>query len=107
MNDLIRIEHELPFVDANTMTELIENEKQLKALKERQDTLKEALLREMEEKDIRKIDSPFITISRIDASEREQFDSKRLRVDDPDLYDKYITLSPVKASVRLTVKKNA
>ena len=106
MNELIRVEHELPYLNAETMTELIENEKQLKALKERQDTLKEALLKEMEEKDIRKIDTSFITISKIDASERERFDSKRLRVENPDLYDQYITFEPVKASLRLTVKKN-
>lgn len=106
MNDLIRIEHDLPYIDASTLTEIIDNEKQLKALKERQDTLKDALLREMEEKDIRKIDTSFITISRIDATEREKFNSKQFRTDNPSLYDKYISFESVKASIRLTVKKN-
>lgn len=104
MEELIRIEHELPYLQAEAMTELIENEKALKSLKERQDALKAALLSEMESKNIKKIETPFITISRIDATDRETFNTKLFRADHADLYDEYIEITTVKPSIRVNVK---
>jgi len=104
MNELIRIEHELPYLNAETMTEIIENAKQIKELTERQDALKEALLNEMITKDVKKIQSSFVTITRIDATDKEKFDSKRFRAENPDLYDSYVSMSPTKAYVKLEVK---
>ena len=73
-------------------------------IKQMKETLREWLLSEMERKGIVKIDSPELTVSYVAAGDRETFDSKALKKDEPELYDKYARLTPYKASLRIKVK---
>lgn len=84
--------------------QIVAFEKQAKAVKEAQDKLKEAILKEMEEKGIIKLDSEELTITYIAPTYSEKFDSKALKADNEELYNKYIKLSKVKSSVRIKVK---
>ena len=104
MNELIIVENELPVIDFNTESELVILDKQEKNIKEAKAKIMDKLLKEMEEKNITKIDTPILTINYIAPTERETFDSKKLREDNPSLYDEYVKFSGVKSSVRLKVK---
>lgn len=79
-------------------------ERQIKALKAKEDALKTAILEAMEEQNILKFDTPAITINYVAPSDRETFDSKAFKSDHADLYDEYVKMSPVKASIRIKVK---
>lgn len=101
MNELITKEGLLTPAVQN---QIVEFEKQAKAVKEAQEKLKEAILKEMEEKGIIKLDSEELTITYIAPTYSEKFDSKALKADNEELYNKYIKLSKVKSSVRIKVK---
>lgn len=79
-------------------------ERELKALKEKEDDLKKRLLEAMETHHISKLQSEEISITYVAETERETFDSKKFRADHADLYDEYINFSPVKASIRIKVR---
>lgn len=83
---------------------LVEFERMAKQIKEEEDKLKAALLAEMEKYGVLSIDSPELRISYVAPAERETFDSKAFRDDFSDLYDEYVKIAPVKASVRIKVK---
>lgn len=102
--ELIKIENEIAVLDTNTSIEIANFEIAIKYLKEKEDELKQTILNEMESKNIIKLETDDLMINYIAPSERETLDSKRLREEQPDLYDEYVKLSPVKSSIRLKVK---
>jgi hypothetical protein len=79
-------------------------EREAKAIKKAQDELKAAILAEMEDKGLIKVETDAVAITYVAGSDRETFDSKRFRADNPDMYDDYVTMKPVKPSVRIRVK---
>ena len=76
----------------------------MKEIKEAEDALKAAILEEMESKNILSIKTNDMTITYVAPSDRETFDSKKLREEKPDLYDEYVKISPVKSSIRIKLK---
>lgn len=102
--ELIKIENEIAVLDAETSIKIADFEKAIKELKEKEDELKQAILTEMESKSIIKLETEDLMINYIAPSERETLDSKRLREEQPDLYDEYVKFSPVKSNIRLKVK---
>lgn len=93
----------------NTLSEEIEKqivsiEKRIKKLKEQEEAMKTALLSEMEAKNLIKLETDKMVISYVAPTDRESFDSKKFRSDNPDLYDEYVKISPVKSSIRIKVK---
>ena len=84
---------------------IAEFERNIKKLKEPEDLLKQSILEEMEAKGIVKIENDDLLISYVAPTDRETFDSKKLREDNPDLYDEYIKITKVKASIRIKVKQ--
>ena len=101
--ELVKVENGY-VLDKATCDEIKEIEKLAKAIKEKQDKMKADLLKAMEENNIIKFESDDIVVSYIAGTQRESFDSKQLKADNPDLYDLYIKLSDVKPSVRVKVK---
>ena len=83
---------------------IIEMEKEAKAIEERQRAIKEDILKEMEKQGIYKVESDRLAITYIAPCDRERFNGKQFREDNPDLYDEYVTISKVKPSVRIKVK---
>ena len=81
-------------------------ERQAKEIKAKQDELKQRILEEMEAQGIIKVETDDITITYVAPTSRETFDSKKFRKDNPDLYDEYVSINSVKASIRMKVKEN-
>ena len=102
--ELIKIENEIAVLDGETSLKIAEFERTIKELKDKEDELKQSILNEMESKNIIKLETDDLMINYIAPSERETLDSKRLREEQPDLYDEYVKFSPVKSSIRLKVK---
>jgi len=102
MNDImLTSDNILPLETENKIANI---EKAMKALKEKEAELKEALLEEMQKRNIKKIESEKLTITYVDETTKESFDTKSFRNDHRDLYDEYARINPVKAFVRIGVK---
>ena len=104
MNELITIEHGTPILNADTANKIAGFESTMKELKAKEDELKKAILAEMEQKNIVKIDGEKVAITYIASTDRETLDSKSLRTDLPDIYDTYVKMSKVKPSIRIKLK---
>ena len=81
---------------------MIEEEKKELIKKER--TIREKLLKEMEDKNILKLENENISITYKAPTERETFRTKDFKKDLPDLYDTYVEFTPVKGSLLIKIK---
>lgn len=104
MGELIKVENGMAVLDAEAVRKIAEFEDAMKKLNQAEDKLKTDILAEMEEKGILKIENETMTISYIGATGRETFNSKKFRSDNPDLYDEYCKIIPVKPSIRIKIK---
>lgn len=102
---LIKIEDNNAVLTPSASAMLAEFERQAEIIKAKQKELKERILAEMEEHGILKIDTNELTINYVAPYSKESFDSKAFRKDNPDLYDQYVKISTVSASVRMKVKE--
>lgn len=90
---------------ANIITsELKMIDEEEKKLKEKKEKIREALLKEMEEKGILKIADENISITYKAPTEKETFRTKDFKKDLPDLYDTYVEFTPVKSSLLIKIK---
>lgn len=103
MKELIKIENGISLLDADVSNKIAEFERQIKLIKEAEDALKELIKAEMEARGILKVadETNGMTISYVAPTYRETFDSKKFKADNPDMYDEYVKLSPVKSSIRI------
>ena len=104
MDKLIRVEQNNALLNPEASSKLAEFERMAKEIKAKQDELKQRILAEMEEHGILKIETDELTINYVAPTSRETFDSKAFRKDNPDLYDEYVKITDVSASVRMKVK---
>lgn len=104
MEELIQINNGAFLLDRKTAAQIADFEKQIKALKEKEDALKASLLAEMQKKNIVKLETPELDITYIASTMRESFDTKAFRAEYPSIYDEFARLSPVSASIRFKVK---
>lgn len=104
MDNLIRIEQGTALIEPSVSFALAEFERQVKEIKAKQDALKQRILEEMESNGILKIDTDDLAITYVAPTSREAFDSKKFRQCYPDIYDDFVSISPVKASIRMKVK---
>lgn len=103
--ELIKIIDNKPILDSEIASQLAEYERKVKLIEEEEKRLKSAILKAMEEHNIIKIDTEEILINYIPDGDREKFESKKFKEENPDLYDEYISLIPVKSSIRIRLKK--
>lgn len=101
--ELIKIENGY-LLDEETSAKLREFELMAKEIKKKEEELKEAIKEQMELLGITKLETDDLTISYIAPTKKETFDSKKLREDNPDLYDLYVKLSDVRSSIRIKLK---
>ena len=66
--------------------------------------MKADILNAMEQNNIKGFDSDYVRVTYVAPTEREQFDKTKLRDENQELYDKYVSFTPVSASVRVKVK---
>ena len=104
MNNLI-VKKEDNYQLADTIvSELKLIDEQEKRLKETKEKIREILLKEMEEKNILKLDDENISITYKAPTERETFRIAKFKKDLPDLYDTYVEFTPVKSSLVIKIK---
>lgn len=80
------------------------SEEIVKKLVKFEKALKEAILKSMEDNGILKLENDLLSITYVEATTRESFDSKSFKKDYEDLYNKYINLNLVKSSIRIKIK---
>jgi L-serine deaminase len=68
------------------------------------ESMKAAILDAMEENDVDKFDGDLITITRVKATTRTAFDSKKFQAERPKTYAKYLKTGTTKAYIKLKVK---
>jgi len=73
-------------------------------LEEQNTNMRQAILEAMEANDRDRFDGDLITITRVKATTRTTFDSKKFATAMPKTYAKFLRASPVKASIRIKIK---
>ena len=80
-------------------------ELQIKTMTAQRDELKEKILGLMRDNNCDKVElDGRVLITRVAATTRESLDSKAFKADQPELYAKYVKSSPVKESLKITVR---
>lgn len=102
--ELIKIENDIALLNKEVSIQIAEFERKAKEIKEKEEELKKAILKEMELHNVNKIETEELSISYVAEFDRESFDSKRFKAENQDLYDCYITMTTVKPSIRIKVK---
>ena len=97
--------YELSQADSESIKTTFEVINQVKAKeKEIKDFFKETLNKLYLEKGVNNIDSKFVKITLVPATITTQFDEKRFKEENPELYKKYQVSSSREASVRITIR---
>ena len=104
MDKLIRITNDEAVLVTSASVMLKDLDRMAEEIKAKQDELKQRILAEMEANGIIKIDTDDVTITYVGATNKEKFDGKAFRKDHPDLYDDYVSITSVKASLRMKLK---
>lgn len=86
--------------------DLIEIDKNMKALEARKSEVQSKVLSLMQSFDLKKAENKFIRISYVAASTRKTFNGAKFQEDYADLYGKYLVSTETKPSVRITIKEN-
>ena len=73
-------------------------------LEQEQEDIKAAMLEAMEANDVDKFDGDLLTITRVKASQRTTFDSKKFAEERPKTYAKYLKTGTTKAYIKIKVK---
>lgn len=94
----------IPMLRSEVAFQIAEFERKVKAIQEMEKDLKQAIMDEMEAKNIIGLESPDLRISYVSAFDRETFDSKAFRKEHPDMYDDYVRISTVKPSLKIKVR---
>ena len=97
---------ELP-ADVKKLADAIADmETTIKNMTAQRDELKEKILGLMRDNNCDKVElDGRVLITRVAATTRESLDSKSLKADNPELYAKYLKTSPVKESLKITVRQ--
>lgn len=78
---------------------------QFKEIEKQYKEMKDKLYAAMEVNNIKKFETEHIVITRILPSTRESLDSKKIKADHPELFEKYKKVSTVSGSVRIELKE--
>ena len=104
MNNLIVKKEDNYQLTDTIISELRLIDEEEKELKEKKEKIREILLKEMEDKNILKLENENISITYKAPTERETFRTKDFKKDLPDLYDTYVEFTPVKSSLLIKFK---
>lgn len=100
----VKADDTLPVDIREVEKEIAHIEEQAKQLKAKSDELRAGLLRVFEENNVKKYDGEFLTITRKEASTREDFDKKAFQQKHPDIYAQFIKKTNIKSSLLIKVK---
>ena len=77
---------------------------EIKKIEKKQEEMYEQIKVQMEQRGIKKFENDFISITYVEPTTRDTFDSKGLKADNPELYAQYLKEIEVKSSVRIKAK---
>lgn len=103
MNDILYVGQQIILAPEISL-QLAEFERKLKEIKEQEETIKQKILEAMEENNVVKLDTPDLSITYIAPTDRETFDTKTFRSENPEVYDAYVKMTPVKSTIRIKLK---
>ncbi len=104
--DLQAIPPDVNLVEMQNIVEyIIDTKLKLKAAQEKQDAMSAAILAQMEDKGLSKVDTPYFTITKKDAYERKGVDSSMLKEKYPDIYKELEKTTVVKSSLTIKLLK--
>ena len=86
--------------------EIINIDQAVKQAEERKKQLQEILKVAMERSNTVPLKTDRLSITYKQPSKQKRFDSKRLKEEKPNVYNEYLTVTDVKSSVLITIKKN-
>lgn len=104
MDEMIVFENGNAVIAKDVLEQIAYIDTQIKFYDAEYKNLKEQLKEKMEEAGIVKIEMPDVDITYIGQTLRESLDSKALRAEEPEIYNKFIKKSDVKSSIRIKVK---
>lgn len=107
MEELIKYEGGTALLADNAIKAIKTLEQQAKSIKEQQEEMKKALIEQMEQYGVTQIKNDYMTISYTPEHTTQRFDSTALKNQSPKLYEAYCKESKTKASVRISLAKNA
>ncbi len=84
-----------------TMADLL---RQKKVLEEQEKTVRAKLVEAMDTYGVKSFENDLLKVTYVAATSKTTIDSKSLKKDMPDVYEKYSKTSPVAASVRISLK---
>lgn len=102
--ELIKVNGDAAILDVETAKNIADFEKMAKEIKAKEDELKKAILEEMQDKGLIKLETDQLVISFVSGTTRETLNTKSLKEELPDIYDTYIEIKPVKPSIRIKLK---
>lgn len=85
---------------------IIQMKETLSQFEKEEKELKAELYSKMEENDIKKIDTPLLTVTRVLPTKVNKFDKKNFRKDHPELAEQYTTVGNKKGYIKLQTKGN-
>ena len=103
---LIEMKDGTPILKPEIASQIAEFERAIKDINNREKILKYAILEEMEKNGILWIDTEDLRISYVAPTDREIFDTKTFKEENPLIYDEYVKMSHARSSVRIKVKDN-
>ena len=104
MDEMIVFENGNAVITKEVLDQIAVIDTQMKFYDTQYKILKEQLKEKMEEAGIVKIEMPDVDITYVGQTQRESLDSKALRAEEPEIYNKFIKKSDVKSSIRIKVK---
>ena len=104
MDEMIVFENGNAVITKEVLDQIAVIDTQMKFYDTQYKALKEQLKEKMEEAGIVKIEMPDVDITYVGPTQRESLDSKALRAEDPEIYNKFIKKSDVESSIRIKVK---
>ena len=103
MNEIFKTENGTVIMLQDFSEEVARVKNQLKALKDLDQKYTDMIREAMEQYGVVKIETENLNVTYVQPTEKETFDSKAFKEDFPELYDEYVKMTPVKASLRVKV----
>ena len=96
---------EIPAPVQKVIDDISELAVQKKSLEEQEKKMKDKLVKAMEKYDVKSFENDRVKFMYVAPSERKSIDSSKLKKQYPDIAEECTKITPVKSSVRITVKK--
>ena len=103
MNEIVKKEGNQIFLTEDVEAMLVDFERQAKEIKKKKDEIEKAIRQAMQENSIKQFKSDELTITYVEGQNREYFDQKAFKSDNPDLYDGYVSFKETAPSIRIKI----